>query len=326
MRRSLRHDSGVGAQPPVQFIHWMTPPGSGAHVEPGRRFNEFSDVFRELHPHGRPLRPQTSASNCTLFALWTALEVIKGKLERQPPFMDNKVPKDGQTLRSLHDSSRVQNFLAGLGVKTTPNLARGQIPTGAVVRALERGPVVVGMSVNMFDDEDHVRWKSVKREFLNRAGDPSGNWGNCLIEHSICLVGHVTVDCEHGSGRTQGFYIARDSQSIEEIGERRSGCSLIPDNEVDVSELYVIEPLMYSHSMSSGDDRPKPTSFLKRGLQANEASTASSKRTRKSSESGMSSTDGWVCSFCTFHHNTPTNIHFLSCEMCLRSRVSDDAI
>jgi len=61
-------------------------------------------------------------------------------------------------MRELHDKGSVQHFLASHGIKTVPEHAKAK-PKSLVLKALAAGPLVVGLMLNMFDDENHVRSK-----------------------------------------------------------------------------------------------------------------------------------------------------------------------
>jgi hypothetical protein len=74
----------------------------------------------------------------------------------------------------------------------------------------------------------------VKREFLNKHGDASGKWGNCMIAHSVCVVGYCCV-------QSCSYYILKDTQDLEECGHPGTSCSLVPENELDIGEMYTIE-------------------------------------------------------------------------------------
>merc|ERR1719454_2610352 len=92
------------------------------------------------------------------------------------------------------------------------------------------------MRVNMFDDDDtHVRSQDVKREFLDRQRQPSGN---SMIDHSMCVVGY----CEVGG---RGHLIMKDTQDPELFGHPTVlGCALLPIEEAlangHETELYTI--------------------------------------------------------------------------------------
>ena len=149
--------------------------------------------------------------------------------------MNVKVPPTGIQMRELHDRGSVQAFLAKLGLKTTPDHAKAK-PTSLLLRALEQGPIVVGMKINMFDDDEHVRSKAVRREFEHR----DGTTYSCsnMIQHSVTIVGYCRI---RGRG---GFFITKDTQDPAVFGTC-NGCALLPEKEAngEIGELYIISRL-----------------------------------------------------------------------------------
>ena len=118
--------------------------------------------------------------------------------------------------------------LKGVSASTRP------ISAVTVRQALLQGVVVAGLRINMFDDEEtHVRSKSVKRELLNKHGEGSGKWSNSMIDHSVCIVGYVTV-------AGHGYFVTKDTQDPSELGYEQSGCSLLPEEEANVNELLTL--------------------------------------------------------------------------------------
>ena len=171
--------------------------------------------------------------------MWTAIEMLVGELKQLPPFMKLRVDKGGMPMHTLQASSVLQNFLAKHSLRPPSAAVRGT--SLAVLRSeLQRGIVVAGMRVNMFDDDDtHVRSRDVKREFLDRHRQPSGKWGNSMIDHSVCVVGY----CEVGG---RGYVIMKDTQAPELFGHPDvHGCALLPIEEAlangNETEYYTIE-------------------------------------------------------------------------------------
>lgn len=215
-----------------RFVNWLTLTRS-LHTN-NSSFDSFNAVFDQLH-FGSPVLVQTSPVNCVLYATATAIELLKGSLPQPPPFLSLSVPLKGIPMLTLHDSSKLQSFLSSLGLKTVPYHENPK-SVALVRRALETGIVIAGLKINMFDDDNNVRSKSVKREFLNRQREPSGKFGNSMIDHSVCFVGYVEV-------KGQGYFITKDTQSPGELGRGDSGVSFLPVDEANLNELYVLMPM-----------------------------------------------------------------------------------
>ena len=214
------------------YVSWLTP--TRKLETSSLKFETFQAVYDTLHFDGTVVRAQTSPSNCVLFAAWTAIECMLGPLATPPPFMKMKVPSKGMAMAALHTSSPIMNFFVKVGLRTRTEQLTPPISTLNVRRALVEGVVVVGLNINMFDDDvTHVRSKSVKRELLDKQGRASGKWSNSMIDHSVCIVGYVTMN-------GHGYFVTKDTQDTDELGYEKSGCSLLPVEEADVNELFVI--------------------------------------------------------------------------------------
>jgi hypothetical protein len=195
-------------------------------------FSSFEAVFKALNVNGRPTRVQSGPANCTIYSLWTAVEVMLGALPEPPPWMKTKIPTGtGLPMDALQSKEAVRRFLAARGLTASERVTGRS--ADLVRQAMLRGVVLAGIKINMFDDDTHVRGRAVKRELLDRAGQPSGKLGNCMIDHSVCFVGYCEV-------RGKGYVITKDTQAPEDFGCK--GCALLPIEEAVGSEveLYVL--------------------------------------------------------------------------------------
>lgn len=229
------------------FLSWLNPTPFTLRKEE-HHFDDFDALYAELCVERRPLRMQTTDANCVIYALWTAIEVLTEELPAAPPFMDQRIDKKGLHMRDLHDKGSVQHTLASLGIKTVPETAQVKSKT-MLLKALERGPIVIGILTNMFDDENHVRHKGVKRELLDAKGRPNGKFVTCMISHSVCVCGYCVVE-------GKGYFITKDTQDPELFG-CQNGCSLLPEEETTaVGELYILCKLgEFSRADGSRDTR-----------------------------------------------------------------------
>ena len=218
-----------------RFIHWLT--RDRQRFASDRTFQTFDELWAALVAT-TPVRTQCSSSNCVLYSMWTAIELLVGELKSPPPFMSLRVGKGGMPMHTLQTSSVLQNFLAKHSLRPPSAAVRGT-SLGVLRAELQRGIVVAGMRVNMFDDDDtHVRSRNVQREFLDRQRQPSGKWGNSMIDHSVSVVGY----CEVGGS---GYLIMKDTQDPELFGHPTvHGCALLPIEEAlangQETELYTL--------------------------------------------------------------------------------------
>ena len=216
------------------FINWLQPKNTGAdqvRVETDRTFNDFEELFAELDTQHRPLRMQTSDSNCVLYALWTTVEVMTQECSGPPPFMKTKIGKEGVFMRDIHSSSRTQHYLASKGLKTVP--VQPPIKKETLLKGLRHGALVVGIECGMFDDENFVRRRDITRELLDRKGNPTGKYITHVEVHSVCIAGFAVV-------QGKGYFITKDTQSEDTLGTKNGLC-LLPEEDVnEVGEMYVL--------------------------------------------------------------------------------------
>jgi hypothetical protein len=218
---------GRHAAPDATLLNWLTPDGTKNKSE--SQFASAADVMQELAVNQSPVREQSSTSNCTLFALWTASEVLLGgAVAVAPPFMGLKIKASGEALSVVHGNSRVQHFLASHGLRTrgVPEaMQQGHTVDKAkrlILSALETGVAVLGLNVSMYDDHTGVRSIKVQR-----------NGGNFSTEHSLCVCGY----CRLSSGSE--FFITKDT--CPWLIQGNGAVSLLPVEEaVSLVELFVV--------------------------------------------------------------------------------------
>ena len=214
------------------FLNWLTQDYS-LRAE-NLAFDSFASFWKEIDDSNRPTHVQSTGSNCVLYAMWTAVEVLLGKLSCEPPWMrtEFRAPKDGMRMHTLQTNTAVLHFLKKFSLKLFD--ATYCTSLAVLKSALSKGVVVAGLRINIFDDDEtHVRSKDVKREFLDRRGNWSGKWGNFMEFHSVCFVGYCEV-----AGR--GYIITKDTQDPNDFGYR--GCALLPIEEAigPEIEMYII--------------------------------------------------------------------------------------
>jgi hypothetical protein len=224
------------------FINWLSN-NDNLLIESDADFSSFKCLYKQLYTSLKPVRIQSTSYNCTLFSLWIAIEVLTNELPKEPSFMKTKIPSCGITIHDFLNKPSTQNSLAKYGLKAVSMFnykiyVLMKVKSTQIKQWLLRGPLIVGISINMFDDKNHIRAFEVKRRFS------SGKLDSCVIHHSVCLVGYCTV-------KGQGYFITKDSQEPEELG-CNNGCVLLPEEEIQrTTEVFCLEKLGTYHSIFS---------------------------------------------------------------------------